>query len=257
MKIAAIQHDIVWEEPDQNIKRLSPMLAEAKSQGAELIVLTEMFSWGFSMNTKSIAEEPDGISPSFLIQSAQDLGVWIAGTYPEKTNGNPPAFNQLLLAGPAGQNYKYAKIHPFSYSGEDEHYQAGTQLLNVEIEGGNSEKVSLSAFVCYDLRFGNDFWGLAEKTDLYIIPANWPFVRQNHWETLLQARAIENQAYVVGVNRVGQGNGIEYGGGSAIISPLGEILAQGGDGEEILLAEIQKAEVIKTREKFPFLKDRK
>lgn len=260
MQVAAIQYDIIWEDPAKNIELLNPLLASAKEQGADLIVLPEMFSCGFSMNSEKIAEEPDGISATFLMESAKNLGVWIAGTYPEKTNGSPPAFNQLLLAGPNGETHKYAKMHLFTFGDEHSHYMAGKQPLNTKISGGIPGgipgEINLSAFICYDIRFGNEFYDLANQTDLYIIPANWPRARQAHWETLLRARAIENQAFVIGTNRIGEGGGIKYAGGSAIISPHGEILAQGGDQEEILISKISGAEVAEVRKKFPVLKDR-
>ena len=108
--------------------------------------------------------------------------------------------NTLLLAGPQGQLHRYRKLHPFSFAGEHEHYAAGTELLQVELLG-----LRCSFFICYDLRFANEFWSLAENTDLYVVVANWPARRREHWTSLLRARAIENQAYVAGVNRVGPG----------------------------------------------------
>ena len=115
----------------------------------------------------------------------------------------------------------------------------------------------MSTFVCYDLRFADEFWSLASSTDLYVIPANWPATRRLHWQTLLRARAIENQAYVVGVNRVGEGGGLTYSGDSAIIDPLGEVLAKGATSETILVADVEAAVVSAVREQFPFHADRR
>ena len=265
MRVAAIQSDIVWKNPEANFARLTSLLKESKNQGTQLAVLPEMFSWGFCMDTLEIAEPENGPSAEFLKNSAEELDIWVCGTYPEASGQEPPAYNQFLLAGPDGQSHKYAKIHPFSYSGEDKHYKAGDKTLTLDIEG-----VSVSVFTCYDLRFGEDFWRLASETDLYIIPANWPAARRNHWKQLLAARAIENQAYVLGVNRVGEGDGIFYSGDSVIMDPLGEILAkskswdEGSAGneetkstEEVLVAEINPSFVKETRAKFPFLQDRR
>ena len=119
------------------------------------------------------------------------------------------------------------------------------------------EGLRISLFVCYDLRFADEFWGLAPTTDLYLVPANWPESRRNHWMALLQARAIENQAYVVGCNRVGEGGGLTYVGDSRIIDPLGELLATGSQGETILFADIDPARVAAVRDRFRFLPDRR
>ena len=130
--------------------------------------------------------------------------------------------------------------------------RAGTEFVTVAVGG-----VRLSLFVCYDLRFSDEFWGLAPDTDAYLVVANWPAKRRLHWSTLLRARAIENQAYVVGVNRVGSGGGLDYSGDSAIIDPLGEILATGAGGETILFADIDTDHVASTRDHFRFLQDRR
>ena len=114
----------------------------------------------------------------------------------------------------------------------------------------------MSLFICYDVRFADRFWGLAETTDLYLVPANWPSPRAAHWSTLLEARAIENQAYVVGVNRVGSGGGLVYGGGSRIVGPFGEDVARAGDEECIIYGEVSPQHVRDIRAKFPFLRDR-
>ena len=158
-----------------------------------------------------------------------------------------------MLAAPDGTVHRYRKIHPFSYSGEHERFDAGDGFVTVDVDG-----VRCSLFVCYDLRFADEFWALAPDTDCYLVPANWPAKRRDHWRTLLRARAIENQAYVVGVNRVGEGGGLEYVGDSAIIGPFGEELADGADaGEAVLLADVDPAHVASIRERFPFLTDRR
>ena len=129
-------------------------------------------------------------------------------------------YNSFVLAGPDGTVHRYRKIHPFSFGGEEKYFRPGTDFVTVDVEG-----LRVSLFVCYDLRFADEFWQLAHDTDVFLVPANWPAKRRLAWTTLLQARAIENQAYVVGVNRVGDGNGIAYSGDSRIVDPLGELLA--------------------------------
>jgi predicted amidohydrolase len=252
VKVAAVQHDIVWEDRDANFDRLAPMIAAAAAQDAQFVVLTEMFSTGFSMATDVIAEPADGPSVQFLVDQARRHDVWMCGSIPERPAGSDRPFNQLVLAAPDGDVHRYAKIHPFGYGAEHEHYAAGDRFLTVDVAG-----VRCSFFVCYDLRFADEFWPLAPDTDCYVVPANWPESRRAHWSTLLRARAIENQAYVVGVNRVGAGGRLAYVGDSAIIDPLGEVLADGGNAESIVTAEVDAARVQEIRARFPFLADRR
>jgi predicted amidohydrolase len=252
MKLAGIQHDIVWEDPKDNFARLAPLIAAAAGDGARLIVLTEMFSTGFSMKTDRIAEPLDGPSTQFVVQQATTNDVWVCGSVPERAPEREHPFNQLVLASPAGQVYRYAKIHPFSYGREHEHYSAGDEFLTVDVEG-----TRCSFFVCYDLRFADEFWALAAVTDCYVVVANWPEARRDHWKALLRARAIENQAYVTGVNRVGTGGKLEYVGDSAVIDPLGETLATAGRDETTITAEIDPRHVEAVRAEFPFLQDRR
>jgi predicted amidohydrolase len=250
--VAGIQHDIVWEQPEENFARLAPMIEKAAAAGARLVVLTEMFSTGFSMKTERIAEPVDGPSARFLVHQARAHGVWVCASVPERPRADALPFNQLVLAAPGGTTHRYAKIHPFTYGREQEHYSAGTDFLTVDIEG-----TRCSFFVCYDLRFADEFWALAPRTDCYVVPANWPASRRAHWTALLRARAIENQTYVVGVNRVGDGGRLHYGGDSMIIDPFGDVVADGGDGETIITAEVTPERVRSVRAEYPFLPDRR
>lgn len=252
MKVAAVQHDVAWEDRDTTLARLEPQLEAAAGAGARLVVLTEMFPTGFSMEPERVAEPEGGPSTDFLRARAADLDVWLAGSVPIKPDGGGRPVNRLLLAGPGGELHHYDKIHPFTYSGEHEHYAAGTSRVTVEIEG-----VRVTPFVCYDLRFADEFWAEAQGTDCYVVVANWPAARRAHWQALLVARAIENQAYVIGVNRVGVGGGLAYAGDSRIVDPLGEILAAGAGGETILLADVDPVVVAETRKRYPFLADRR
>jgi len=251
MKIAAIQHDIAWEDGAATRQRLVPLIDQAAAGGARLAVLSEMYATGFSMQPERIAEPPGGPNERFLIDQAAEHGLWLLGSIAQQETGQQPR-NVAVLAGPAGQLHRYAKIHPFSYAGEHEHYQAGTDFLTVDVEG-----LRVSVFICYDLRFADEFWALAADTDLYAVVANWPEPRREHWTALLRARAIENQAYVVGVNRVGEGDGIRYNGDSVILDPLGRPLAQASLAETVLVGEADPGEVKRVRDRFPFLADRR
>jgi predicted amidohydrolase len=252
MKIAAVQHDIVWEDREANFERLAPLIAGAVGAGAEFVLLTETFSTGFSM-TPGIGEPEGGPSSQFLQAQAAEHGVWVAGSCPEIAADGELPYNSLVLAAPDGTVHRYRKLHPFTHAGEHERFRAGEKPLTLSVGD-----LRVTPFICYDLRFANIFWEAAPQTDLYLVPANWPSPRRQHWQTLLQARAIENQAYVVGCNRVGTaGDGTEHVGDSRIVSPMGELLVTAAGVETVLVADIDPAEVTATRERLRFLPDRR
>lgn len=253
MRIAAIQHDIVWNDRDANFERLAPRVGAAAAAGARLVLLSETFSTGFAVDTADLGEPEGGPSAQFLAAQARQHDVWVGGSCPELgDDGDPRPYNSFVLAGPDGTVHRYRKIHPFSFGGEDKHFRAGEQLMTLQIEG-----VRISPFVCYDLRFADEFWQLAHQTDVYLVPANWPEPRRLHWMSLLQARAIENLAYVVGCNRVGEGGGLRYVGDSRVVDPVGELIATGAVDETMLLADIDPGRVSEARERFGFLADRR
>ncbi len=252
IRVGAIQHDIRWEDPAATFAHLSPWICAAAAAGCRLVVLSEMFAHGFTMNTDRVAEAPDGPSTRFLVEQARHHSIWLAGSIAERQAPGEKPFNTLLLVAPNGEIQRYKKIHPFSYAGEDEHYQAGGELVTVTIEG-----LRCTLFICYDLRFADEFWARATDTDVYLVVANWPEARRGHWRILLQARAIENQAYVVGVNRVGDGGQLHYAGDSCILSPLGEPLATASEQETLLIADLDPEEVARVRRRLPFLRDRR
>lgn len=258
VRLAAIQHDIVWGDRAANFARLAPMIAAAAGAGARLAVCTETFSTGFVVDDPDIGEAQDGPSASFLSAQAAEHGIWVAGSCPELPGGlshdatDRRPYNSLVFAGPNGEMHRYRKIHPFTYGGEEKSFRAGDEFASITIEG-----VRVTPFVCYDLRFADEFWARAPDTDLYVVPANWPAARRAHWQALLVARAIENQAYVLGVNRVGSGGGLDYVGDSRIIDPLGEVLAGAAHTETILLADIAPSTVTQVRHRFRFLDDRR
>ena len=252
MRIAALQSDVVWEDPEANFERLRPWIAAASSAGARLIVLPEMYACGFSMAAERIAEPVGGPSTRFLVDEAARYGLWLAGSLPERPEGAERPYNTLVLAGPGGEVHRYRKIHPFSHAGENEHYLAGDAFTSVVIEG-----LRFTLFICYDLRFADEFWATAAESDAYLVVANWPEKRRWHWTALLEARAIENQAYVIGVNRVGEGGGLRYRGDSRILDPMGQVLAAASEQETLLIADLDAAKVRQTRQKLPFLLDRR
>jgi predicted amidohydrolase len=250
VKISLLQTDIAWEDVPENHRRATTMLAEAASGGARLAILPEMFNTGFSMDSRRIAQPPGGPSESFLLAQAKSLNLWILASIPE--SGEPAPRNMALLVSPKGAVTRYAKIHPFSYAGEHEHYAAGERVVTADVEG-----VRVTPFVCYDLRFPEPFRLAAADTDLFAVVANWPDERRKHWRTLLRARAIENQAYVAGVNRVGDGGRLHYAGDSAGISPLGETLAEADARAQVVFFDTDPEAVRKLRTRFPALDDRR
>lgn len=254
MRVAAVQHDICWEDAARTHSHVAPLIARAADAGARLIVLSEMFATGFSMRPERIAEPEGGSSEQFLLdQAARHDTFLIASIAQQGRDGRYR--NNAVVARPDGTVARYAKLHPFTYANEHDHYAAGTQFLTVELDD-----VRVAVFVCYDLRFADEFWTLAHGTDLYVVVANWPAARREHWRTLLRARAIENQAYVVGVNRVGDGGArqrLTYVGDSAIVDPLGTAVAECGSGESVAIAEIVPDTVARIRSELPFLPDRR
>jgi predicted amidohydrolase len=251
MKVAAIQHDIVWEDAHRTRARVRPLIAQAAADGARLIVAPEMFATGFSMRPERIAEDEGGPSEQFLLdQAAEHDAVLVASIAQRGADGH--FRNNAVLARPDGTVCRYAKIHPFSFAGENERYAAGTEFVTVDVDD-----LRVSLFVCYDLRFADEFWARAPETDLYVVPANWPQPRHEHWRALLRARAIENQAYVLGVNRVGPAKDLPHAGGSALVDPMGSALFEGSADEAVLTGEVDAAVVREIRTKFPFLPDRR
>jgi predicted amidohydrolase len=248
VKLVAVQHDIVWESRDATLARLDAMV---DGIDADLIVLPEMFAVGFSMS-RDVAEPQDGPTTAWLVRTAAARDAWIGGSIPMVLDGAGRPSNVFTLVAPDGTVHRYAKQHPFSYAGEHEHYQPGNEHVVVDVRG-----VRTALTVCYDLRFVESYWPIAAETDLYLCVASWPSPRRAHWSTLLRARAIENQAYVCGVNRVGAGGGLDYRGDSCIVEPLGEVLVAATDVETVLSADIDPAQVAKVRADLPFMQDRR
>lgn len=249
MRVGLVQHDIVWEDRDATLSLLAPRVRLLADEGAQLVVLPEMFAVGFSMATDRIAEDADGPTAAWLREQAMGLGLWIGGSFPVRHA--EAVRNRFLLSAPDGSVRSYDKQKPFTYGGEAEHYAAGGETVTWQVED-----LRVTPFVCYDLRFAPLWWDRAPATDLFLCVASWPAKRAAHWRSLLVARAIENQAYVLGCNRVGDGGGIAYDGGSLVVDPLGAVVAEAGSGEASLAVDVEACAVADVRSHFPFLADR-
>ena len=257
LTVATIQADLVWEDKAANLDRFQEKI-EALSSEVELVILPEMFTTGFSMSPQTLAETADGETIAWMKQLSQDRNIVIVGSMIAKEND--AYFNRLICMLPTGSYGIYDKRHLFSFAGEENHYSAGNKRLIASIKGWK-----LNLQICYDLRF--PVWArqqvkVSEKEeivpeyDMLVYVANWPERRIHAWRTLLCARAIENQSYVIGVNRVGNdGNGIYHNGSTMIIGPLGEVLYHAVDKEDICEMTLSKEELKDIRNKFSFLKD--
>jgi omega-amidase len=249
--ITLIQTNLHWEDKKANLQMLEEKINSIKDK-TEVIVLPEMFSTGFSMKPKVLAETMEGETVQWMKRIAAEKKVILAGSLIIEENNH--YYNRLIWMLPNGQKGIYDKRHRFAFAGEDEQYTAGTKRLIASVKGW---KINL--LVCYDLRF--PVWtrqtpGAEPEYDILIYSANWPERRIIAWKTLLQARAIENQCYVLGVNRIGRdGNDIYYSGDSMVIDPLGEILYHKKTEEDIFTIGLDKANLQAVREKFPFWKD--
>jgi omega-amidase len=252
MNVIALQFDIAWENKPANFAKVRRLLAEAAPPKDSLVMLPEMFSTGFSMNAELIAEPYGGPTEQFLAGTAREFGVClIAGAAMHGRDGRPR--NKALAFSPVGELLAfYAKMRLFTPGGEHEHYAPGERPI--AFQWGDC---AISPFICYDLRFPEVFRAAvsAHRPELFAIIANFPEKRIQHWVRLLQARAIENQAYVVGANRVGSDPHYTYTGRSIIVDPQGEILADAGDREGCIRARLDLVGLRKYRAGLPFLAD--
>lgn len=251
MNIAAIQHDIVWEARDVNLPRYDTLVTKACETDPDLVLFTEMFAVGFSMNTAVTAEHEDGPTVTWMREQAMRRTITVGGSVPLWRNDTRP-HNTFVLARPDGRVELYNKIHPFSYSGEDQHFAPGADGQITTIAG-----MRVGVSVCYDLRFAPLYYSRAPHVDVELVVASWPQARREHWITLARARAIENQTYMVALNRVGTGGGLTYSGDSRIIDPTGTVLCDATDTETILTATLDPSRVAETRAAFPVFNDRR
>ena len=254
LRITIVQSQLHWEARDKNLEMFDKLISGLKGK-TDLIVLPEMFTTGFSMNTKALAENTPGLTLEWMQHKAIETNVAITGSIIAAEEGK--YFNRLLWVDPDGSWKKYDKRHLFTMVGEDQYFTAGTDRLVVNYKGWR-----ILPLVCYDLRF--PVWARNKKQDngkpefdVIIYVANWPEVRKNPWKKLLEARAIENQVFVIAANRVGKDmKDIAYSGDSAIIDPYGEYLTEGDPGKEQLIqATISYQTLSDFRKKFPVLND--
>lgn len=249
MEIALCQTNILWENKAENLKRAKGFLQRAKKGGSDMAFFPEMSFTGFSMHTEKTGER-DRETVRNMQRIAAETGIAVGFGWTEKTKDK--ARNHYTVVDESGRILgDYVKMHPFSYSGEHLHFEAGQELS--VFSAGN---LRIGILICYDLRFPEPFQVLAEECDLIVVPANWPEGRREHWKCLLQARAIECQVYLAGVNCCGNQKGIAYSGDSCIFAPDGSRLAGFLEEEGILFFEIPE-DVQKFRESFPVRQDRR
>lgn len=249
MKISLIQTDIVWEDKQANLRSLHEKLQSLR-ETTEIVVLPEMFSTGFSMRSHLLAEPVEGETIRTLKEWAALYGTAICGSYMAEDKGT--YYNRAFFLTPEGDEFYYDKRHLFRMGEEPAHFSSGNRRLIFTYREWN-----ICLLVCYDLRFPVWSRNVNNEYDLLIYVANWPLARRTAWDTLLRARAIENQCYVCGVNRTGSdANGLEHDGGSVILSATGETIASLPDRKEgIATAEIGLPALRRFREKFPAWKD--
>jgi predicted amidohydrolase len=244
---------MTWENKADNFSKVAGLLAGTVLPRGSLVVLPEMSFTGFSMNVQNIAEAEPERTLSFLATTAQRFGIFlVAGFVTQTAKGR--GRNEAVCVTPHGELCcRYRKLHLFSPVDEHLFFEPGNDVDSFLWESG-----VVSPFVCYDLRFPEAFRRAADLgAELYLVIANWPRARQHHWLTLLQARAIENQAYVAGVNRCGNDPDNQYSGRSVVIAPTGEILADAGESEGIISADLDWPTLRAYRKRFPALSDRR
>jgi omega-amidase len=249
LNLALCQCSPVWEDPQANHKMFETHIISV-AERADVIVLPEMFTTGFTMDPIKVAQPMTGETVSWMCELATKQNVTIVGSVIIEDEGQ--YYNRMIWARPNKEPLHYNKKHLFTFAGEDKHYTAGNKQVVVEIAGWK-----LASFVCFDLRF--PVWCRNTEHNQYdaaLFIASWPKARSLQWNTLLRARAIENQAYVVAVNRVGKdGNDIHYNGDSQLIDGLGNVLVHEVETESVKLVTLEKTHLQNTRVQFPFLRE--
>jgi predicted amidohydrolase len=250
--VAALgEYDTGWHDPVQSLANAREAARQVEVAGAKLLVLPEMCTSGFTMDADKFAEPPNSPSTRALSAIAKEHEIWVIAGLSMRRDGR--YLNSALAFAPDGSLVAtYDKQRLFGYAKETTIYSAGTDPCVIQIRG-----LSLGLFVCFDLRFPELFQAVAPEVDACVVIANWPSARQRHWEVLTQARAIENQCYVVAVNRIGEGDGLEYQGGSVIYDPWGERCDKPAPGSSLRIGELSRGMVSSVREKFPLIEDRR
>lgn len=251
MNVYGCQFDILWEDKGGNFKKIRTLLGRQRLSPGSLLVLPEMFATGFSMEADKIAEGVDGPTANFMRELAREKGIYVVGGVVRRGSGTR-MYNEAVCISPSGRNAaRYAKLHLFRPGGEAQSYTPGGRISLFQCG-----KLKVALHVCYDLRFPEIFrLATLRGAEVLVVIANWPSRRRFHWSILLQARAIENQAYVVGVNRCGWDPKLEYSGDSVVIGPWGDTIASAGKGETVMSAELDAGAVRKGRRDFAVLSD--
>ncbi len=252
MKVYGIQLNSEWNQKEVNFKKVKTLLEKHKVIKNSLLILPEMFATGFNLDPPAtMAEEPQK-TENFLSHLAEEKKCWVIGGMVMPKESQKKGKNCSVLFSPQGERrLTYTKIHPIPMLGEDEVHVRGNK-----VKSGPIEFFQVSTLICYDLRFPELFRSsLKQGTNLFVVIACWPKIRIQHWSILLRARAIENQAYVVGLNRTGKDPSLEYGGHSMVIDPRGNILVDGGEKEGLIEAEIKKNTVDEWRSEFSAVND--
>ncbi|KAF5029792.1 Omega-amidase YafV [anaerobic digester metagenome] len=253
LRIALLQTDIHWKSPEKNRAMFGDLFATHAGK-ADVFVLPEMFTTGFVPDPASVAEEMNGATFEWMETSAARFGCAIVGSIVIAENNN--YFNRFFWVNPDGSHYTYDKRHLFSLGNENIEYTPGAKQVIFEFKGWK-----IKPLICYDLRFPvwarNSFSNAEFGYDILLLTANWPASRQLHWRQLILARAIENQCYVVGVNRRGKdGNGWQYAGGSTLATPDGKWLPeQENRDDDVIVVELNKTDLSQYRKAFPFAQD--
>ena len=249
MRIGLFQMHIIWENKAANFVKLEEQLQKAVAQKIELLLLPEMSFTGFSMHTELTKESNlDTVKRVQALAAAYGVAVgfgWV------KDCGEKAENHYTVVDKSGAVISDYAKIHPFSYSGEDLKFRGGDKLIDFELAG-----IPFSGFICYDLRFPEIFQAVSDKAHVILLPADWPAKRSGHWKALLPARAVENQVYILAINCVGQIDDLYYSGDSCVINPDGQVLQMLSDEEGLLIYDLQD-DVEQYRSKFPVKKDRR
>ena len=250
MKVGLTQMDIIWEDKKKNMEKAKKLMEQAEKQNVDLLVFPEMTLTGFTMNT-NLAGEEMLFSPTLRFFKEMSKKFHMALAFGFIEDFGEEYYNKLMIVSEGRIIYDYDKIHPFNYGDEGKHYIGGHEVKTTRLMD-----MELSGFVCYDLRFPEIFQAVSGQADMILVIANWPKERILHWETLLRARAIENQCYIIGVNRSGKGNNIEYMESSMAFDPLGERLTKPHSKSELMVVELETEKVKKIRRQYPFKQDR-
>jgi predicted amidohydrolase len=243
--VALGEYDTGWHNPAASLARARELASQAVDSGAQLLVLPEMATTGFTMDAANFAESPEGPSVNALAALAKEFELWIIAGIAMNRDGS--FLNSAVAFAPDGSVQAiYDKQRLFAYATEHEIYSAGSAPCVVNVGG-----VAVAVFICYDLRFPELFRAVGPAVDAFVLLANWPSARHRHWEVLTQARAIENQCFMIAVNRIGEGDGLTYAGGSVVFDPWGERVDRVAERSPLRVAEVSHASVVKTRKAFP------